>query len=39
MKLAVDYIAIDPSKIAVFDDEEEDLDQLISEAEEADKNE
>jgi hypothetical protein len=38
MKLAVDYIAIDPSKIAVFDDDEEDLDQLIEEAEEADDN-
>ena len=38
MKLAVDYIAIDPSKIAVFDDDEEDIDQLIEEAEEADDN-
>ena len=38
LKLAVDYIAIDPSKIAVFDDDEEDIDQLITEAEEADDN-
>jgi len=39
MKLAVDYTAIDPTKIAVFDDDEDDLDQLISEAEDADKHE
>ena len=39
LKLAVNYIAIDPAKIAVFDDDEDDMDQLIQEAEEADKNE
>jgi len=36
IKLAVDYTAIDASKLGVFDDDEEDLDQLITEAEEAD---
>lgn len=39
MKLAVDYVSIDAEKIAVFDDEEEDLDEMISEAEEANRNE
>jgi len=38
MKLAVNYVALDTSKLGVFDDDEEDLDQLITEAEEADKN-
>jgi hypothetical protein len=39
MKLAVDYVALDTSKLGIFDDDEEDLDQLITEAEEADRNE
>ncbi len=38
IKLAVDYIAIDPAKSGGFDDDEEDIDQLIEEAEEADDN-
>ena len=36
MKLAVEYTSLDASKLGIFDDDEEDLDQLIDEAEEAD---
>jgi hypothetical protein len=38
LKLSVDYTALDNSRLAVFDDDEEDMDQLINEAEEADSN-